>query len=486
MSSNKNNKTELMEQGPIKRTLLTLAIPTIIATIINAVYNFVDTLFVGMLHDTAAMGAVSVAFPLFMILGAIGQMVGVGAGSYISRSLGAKDKGTADKTATTALFLAIILGIVATVGILMFLEPILMMMGATASILVPGKSYSVWIVGGALFTVINMTLNNIIRAEGNVKYSMNALIIGAVLNILFDPLFMFALKLGLEGAAIATVLGQFVSTLYLLKYFIGKKKSSYVTMSMKNISRERKIYAEICKIGLPVFFMQFLSSMAFGLQNVAASAYGEDALAAIGISLKITMIPLFVMIGYNLGFQPFAAYNYGAKNYDRVREGLHISVTWIMAFGFVALGVFLLFPVQLMRIFSQDQKVIEYGVNNLLAYNIFLPLIGYMTIHTGLFQSFGKGKQAAVLAIVRQGLFFIPLLLIFPRLFEAYSSQLAWVIQIFPYTMQAGLAGIMVAQPVADLLSIILTAAFAYSIKKEISFEDSKGIKKADEGICQK
>lgn len=486
MSNNANNKAEIMEKGPIRKTLLTLAIPTIIATIINAVYNFVDTLFVGMLHDTAAMGAVSVAFPLFMILGAIGQMLGVGAGSYISRSLGARDKETADKTASTALFLAIILGALATVGILIFLDPVLMMMGATKAILIPGRSYSGWIVGGALFTVVNMTLNNIIRAEGNTKYSMNALIIGAVLNIIFDPLLMFACKLGLAGAAMATVLGQVVSTLYLLRYFVGKKKSSYVSMSRKNIGRERKIYSEIFKIGLPVFFMQFLSSMAFGLQNVAASAYGEDALAAIGISLKITMIPLFVMIGYNLGFQPFAAYNYGAKNYHRVREGLNVSVKWTMAFGFVALAVFMLIPEQLMRIFSTDQKVIEYGVNNLLAYNIFLPLIGYMTIQTGLFQSFGKGKQAAVLAIVRQGLFFIPLLLIFPRLFEAFSGQLAWVINLFPYTMPAGLAGIMTAQPVADLLSIILTAVFAYSIKKEISLEESKLMHQANEVLCQK
>ena len=247
MSANTNNKAELMEVGPIKKTLLTLAIPTIIATIINAVYNFVDTLFVGMLHDTAAMGAVSVAFPLFMILGAIGQMLGVGAGSYISRSLGAQEKEKADKTASTALFLAIIIGVISTIGILLFLEPILMLMGATESILVPGKEYSKWIVVGALFTIINMTLNNIIRAEGNTRYSMNALIIGAVLNILFDPLFMFTFKLGLEGAAIATVLGQLVSTLYLLKYFLGKK--SYVAMSRKNISREKTIYVNFLQTG---------------------------------------------------------------------------------------------------------------------------------------------------------------------------------------------------------------------------------------------
>ena len=183
MREKRQSNTNLMADGPIKKTLLTLAIPTIIATIINAIYNFVDTLFVGMLNDTAAMGAVSVAFPLFMIITAMGQMVGVGSASYISRSLGAGEKEKADKTGSTALFLAVIIAIIVTVFVLLFLGPILKLMGATESVLVPGKNYSTWIIGGSIFTVINMTLNNIVRAEGNARYSMNALVIGAVLNL---------------------------------------------------------------------------------------------------------------------------------------------------------------------------------------------------------------------------------------------------------------------------------------------------------------
>ncbi len=483
MREKRQSNTNLMADGPIKKTLLTLAIPTIIATIINAIYNFVDTLFVGMLNDTAAMGAVSVAFPLFMIITAMGQMVGVGSASYISRSLGAGEKEKADKTGSTALFLAVIIAIIVTVFVLLFLGPILKLMGATESVLVPGKNYSTWIIGGSIFTVINMTLNNIVRAEGNARYSMNALVIGAVLNIIFDPIFMFTFGLGLQGAAIATVLGQAVSTIYLLRYFIGN--NSHIQMSRRNISRESGIYKEIFKIGLPVFFMQFLSSMAFSIQNVAASAYGEDALAAIGITLKITMLPLFVMMGYNQGFQPFAAYNYGARNFKRVREALSISIKWMISFGLMAMVIFLVFPEQFMKIFTKDPKVIEYGVNNLLAYNIFLPLIGYMMINTGLFQSFGKGKQAGILAIVRQGLFFIPLLVFFPGIFEAYSSQLSFIINLFPYQMPAGLAGIMAAQPIADILSIILTAVFAYAIKKEISIEEENSREKLGEVECQ-
>lgn len=483
MSNKGNSRTNLMAEGPIRKTLITLAIPTIIATIINAIYNFVDTLFVGMLNDTSAMGAVSVAFPLFMILTAIGQMIGVGSASYISRSLGAGEKEKADKTGSTALFLAIIIAVLVTIFVLLFLEPILKLMGATESVLLPGKSYSTWIIGGSIFTIINMTLNNIVRAEGNARYSMNALIIGAVLNIIFDPIFMFAFNLGLQGAAIATVAGQMFSTVYLLKYFIGN--SSYINMTKENISKEFEIYKEIFKIGLPVFFMQFLSSMAFSIQNIAASSYGEEALAAIGISLKITMLPMFVMMGYNQGFQPFAAYNYGAKNFKRVSEGLKTSIKWMMSFGFLASLVLILMPETFIRMFSNEPKVIEYGVNNLIAYSIFMPLVGYLMINTGLFQSFGKGKQAATLAIVRQGVFFIPLLVFFPSIFEAYSGQLSFIISLFPYEMPAGLAGIMSAQPIADILSVLLTGVFAYSIKKEISIEEDKNIEKLGELECQ-
>lgn len=470
MGKGGEERTKMMAEGPIKRVLLTLAIPTIIATIISAIYNFVDTLFVGMLNDTSAMGAVSVAFPLFMIISAVGQMLGVGSASYVSRSLGAGLKDEADKTASTAFFLAVIIAVIITVSILFFLEPILRLMGATESILLPGKNYMTWIISGSIFTVINMTLNNIVRAEGNAKYSMNALIIGALLNIIFDPIFMFILNLGLQGAAIATVLGQAISTVYLLIYFIGSR--SYVRISRENISREANIYKEIFKIGLPVFSMQFLSSMAFSIQNVAASTYGENALAAIGISLKVTMIPLFVMTGYNQGFQPFAAYNYGARNYKRVQEGLSLSTKWMVVFGFLSTLTFVLIPEKFIGIFTQDQAVIEYGVNNLLAYNIFLPLVGYMMVNSGLFQSFGKGRQAGILAIVRQGIFFIPLLLVFPGIFEAYTEQLSFITNLFTYSMPPGLAGIMSAQPVADVLSVILTAIFARTIKKEISMEE--------------
>ena len=460
-------RTTLMEEGDIKKTLLILSIPTINATLISAIYNFVDTLFVGMLNDTAAMGAVSVAFPLFIIISAIGQMLGIGAASYISRSLGEKNKNQADKTASTVLMISIIISITVTIFSLIFLEPILTLVGATDTVMSAAHDYMKWIVIGSIFTITNMTLNNIVRAEGNSKYSMNALIIGAVLNIIFDPIFMFAFNLGIKGAAIATVLGQSISTIYLLKYYL--KKNSYVSIEKKYISKNKKIYIEIFKIGIPVFAMQFLASIAFGVQNSAASHYGDSALASIGITLRIFMIPFFIMMGYIQGFQPFAAYNYGAKNYDRVKKSLKMSTIWLTSFATLFFVLFQMLPGSFVRLFTKNPEVIALGINSLKGISLFMPILGFTMIRTSLFQALGKGKQAAILAIGRQGLFFFPSLLILPKLFEKHVDSLSFITNLLPNKMAPGLYGIMLAQALSDILTFILSLILAISLNKLLS-----------------
>ena len=465
--NNRQENTKLLAEGNVKKALLTLAIPTIIATLISAIYNFVDTLFVGMLNDTSAIGAVSIALPLFMIIAALGQMIGVGASSYVSRSLGAGKKKEADTAASTALFLSIVISIVVTILALIFLRPILLMMGASNAIINPAVEYSFWLILGTFTTIINMTLNNLVRAEGNSKYSMNALIIGAVLNIILDPIFMFTLGFKLQGAAIATVLGQFVSTVYLLRYYY--KKKSYVSINRKFISKDKDTYNEIFKIGLPVFFMQALTSVAFGIQNSAAAIYGDDALAAIGISLKVSIIPMYIIMGFNMGFQPFAAYNYGAKNYSRVKEAIKASTLWVMSFGLVFTILFAAIPEPFIKIFTKDPMVINYGINNLIIFNIFLPLVAYTIIYTGLFQSLGKAREAGILSIVRQGLLFIPILIITPKIFAAYGNNLRFLTNILPFNMPDGLYGVMYAQPIADLMSFLLTVLFVSMLNKEIN-----------------
>lgn len=469
MAEKISNRTILMENGEVKKTLLNLAIPTIVATLISAIYNLVDTLFVGGLNNTAAMGAVSVAFPLFMIIAALGQMVGAGSASYISRCLGQKNKEQAEKTASSALFVSIILAIVNTVTILMFLEPILSVMGATDSIMVEALNYSRWLVAGSIFTIINMTLNNVVRAEGNSKFSMNALIIGAVLNIILDPIFMFVLNMGVKGAAVATVLGQAVSTVYLLQYYI--KGKSLVKIKREYISRDKKVYEEIFKIGIPIFLMQFLASIAFSIQNSSASVYGDSAVAAIGIALRIYIIPIFVIIGFIQGFQPFVAYNYGSKNYDRVVKAIKVSIIWLTSFATVFFAIFQLKADIFVKLFTKDPEVLSLAINNVKALTLFMPFLGVIMVYTALFQSLGKGKQAFVLSVGRQGLFFIPALLILPTYFQNNIESLSIITKILPNNMEAGLYGIMFSQAFADCISVILTIILARGVNKELRHE---------------
>ncbi|HBN29407.1 MAG TPA: MATE family efflux transporter [Clostridiaceae bacterium] len=460
-------KARLMGEGDIKKTLLHLSIPAIIAMLISAIYNLTDTAFVGMLHNTAAIGAVSIAFPIFLVISALGQGLGVGSASYISRCLGAKKQEEANRTASTAVGTAIIIGIACAVFGLIFLEDILKLMGASPTIMPYAMAYSTPLVLCAIFSIVNMTLNNIIRAEGASRYSMFAITIGAVLNIGLDPIFIFPLGLGVGGAAIATIIGQAVSTIYLSLYFIRKK--NLVKVSPKYFTPSKRIYGQILKIGIPSFCMEFLASFSISLLNSAASVYGDAAVAATGITIRLNTILLYVLIGYGQGFQPFVGYNYGAKNYDRVRKAIKISLIWTTAFSIIATVAFDLGAEPLIRCFSKDPDVIHAGVDFLIAVGILRPLLGVQVIYLTLFQALGKGKQAAALSIGRQGVFLIFAVLTLPSFFIKHIDSLTGFTKILPYELKPGLYGVFYSQFLADALGLILTIVFAVLLKKEYS-----------------
>lgn len=467
ISDERAAKTHLMGEGEIKKTLLNLSIPAIIAMLISAIYNLTDTAFIGMLHDTAAIGAVSVTFPIFLVVAAIGQGLGIGSASYISRCLGAKKNEAANKIASTALGSAIVIGILCAVFGLIFIEDILKFIGASPTIMPYAVNYSVPLIICALFSIVNMTLNNIIRSEGSSKYSMFAIIIGAVLNVVLDPIFIFPLDMGVEGAAIATVIGQAFSTLYLLLYFI--KKKSLITIDLKSFRFSKEIYAQILKIGIPAFFMQFLASLSISFLNNAAVAYGDAAVAATGITIRLNTLLLYVLIGYSQGFQPFIGYNYGAKKYKRVKDAIKISLIWTTAFSIISTVAFNIGAESLTRAFSKDPEVIKVGVDFIIAVGLLRPLLGFQIIYLTLFQALGKGRQATLLAIGRQGLFFIAAVLILPGFFRKDISSLALFTNILPYKLQPGLYGILYSQFAADTLAIILTIIFAIHLKRELS-----------------
>jgi putative MATE family efflux protein len=448
----KNSRERLLGEEKVTKALFKLSVPAIVGMMINAIYNVVDTFFVGKLNSTSATGAVAVAFPIFMLIGGVGLTFGMGGGSYISRLLGEKKKETADEVASTTFFTSLVVGIIFTTLGLIFLEPLLKAFGSTETILVYAKEYTRILIFGSTFTVMNMTQNNIIRAEGNPMYSMIGMSLGAVLNIILDPIFMFVFHMGISGAAMATVIAQGISFLFLSSYFITRK--SYVEVCIKNITISKNIYKEIMKIGIPTFIRQTLSSVSISLINIAASPYGDSAVASMGIVLRIVSLGMFVIFGYNQGFQPLAGFNYGARNFNRLHQAIKISLKFTTIFSTCMALIFIVFANPIIRIFSNDAKVISIGVIALRAICILFPTFGFQNVYATLYVSLGKGLGALILSMSRQGIFLIPAILIMPKLFN--------------------INGVLFAQTVADFCTIIVTIVLANLITRTLSDEEEK------------
>ena len=441
-------RTRLMGEGPIKPVLAGLAGPSIVAMLSNAFYNLVDAAFIGRL-GTEAIGAVSVVFPITEVVVGIGLMFGLGAASYISRALGTGDREQANRIASTALTMSISAGLVATAFGLLYLTPLLRLFGATETILPYAENYARILVIGAPIIVVRMTLNNIVRAEGNARLSMIVVMTGAGLNIVLDPLFMFVLGLGIQGAAMATVVSQIVAEGLMVRYFLCKH--SYLQIHPRYFTLDRYLNWEVLKIGTPTLIRQFFTSVAVALLNNAAAVYGDAAIASIGLSFRILLLGMFPVFGFAQGFQPLAGYNYGARRYDRLFEVIRVGLLWAGIFSVLFTLFIQLAAPAIVRIFSDDPEVIRIATLNVRAFHAMFVFFGSAVIFNVLFQALGRGLPAAILSMARQGIFLIPAILILPRLF--------------------GLTGVLFTQAFADLLTVITTAIFALRVMRELRRE---------------
>lgn len=439
------DRTQLLGEAPVSSVITKLAIPAIIGMLINAVYNFVDTMFVSWI-GTNAMSAAQVGFPAFMMLTAFGQLFGIGGSSYLSRLMGEKKMDRANQTATVVFGSAVLTAIAISMAGIAFLEPILQLFGATQETMALASSYTRILFIGAPFIVGNMALNNLLRAEGSAIQSMFGLILGAVLNIILDPIFIFAFDMGIGGAALATILAQAVTTLFLLSYYLRGK--SMIHIHPKHFRPSLEIYTETLKIGTPTLIRQLLASFAIGIMNNAAADYGIEAVAAIGIVSKVFMLGFYALLGYAQGFLPVAGFNYGAKKFDRVLEATKVGSRVSTIYCLVIFALFSLLAQPIIAIFKPDPQVAALAVQGLRIWAISLPVLGYSIIVNMLFQAIGKGKEAGVLSISRQGVMLIPLLMILPKLF--------------------GLYGVILAQPIADLLTFLLTLILDNRVKHEL------------------
>lgn len=452
--NSRNNKMELLGNAPISKALLAMGIPTMLGMMVNAIYNLVDAYFVGGL-GTSQMGAISVVYPLGQIVVGLGLLFGNGSASYLSRLLGNREQEQANRVASTALYSSVAVGAVMIISSLIFLRPILRLLGATDSIMPYAMTYAAIYVVSCIFNVFNVTMNNIVTSEGAAKTTMFALMAGAVLNIGLDPVFIYTLDMGVAGAAIATAISQIVSTLIYLT-FIFRKKSIY-SFKMKNCTFTKEIMSEIFKIGIPTLVFQILTSLSISLVNTQARPYGDSVIAGMGAVTRIVSMGSLIVFGFIKGFQPIAGYSYGAKKFDRLHKAIRISILWSTVFCVIYGLLLTIFSSRIIAQFTDgDLEMIRVGTQSLRINGLSFLLFGFYTVYSSLFLALGKGLEGFVLGACRQGICFVPVILILP---------VFW-----------GINGILYVQPIADVLSAIITVFMALHLHKELALAKQKFI----------
>ncbi len=444
--NNQNKKMALLGNAPIPKALLAIGIPSMIGMLINAFYNLVDAYFVGGLGESQ-MGAIIVVYPLGQIVVGLGLLFGNGAASYISRLLGRGDKVMVNKVASTALYSSITVGAVIIIASIIFLNPILKLLGATDRITPYAYTYGSIYIISCIFNVFNVTMNNIVTSEGAAKTTMFVLLTGAFLNISLDPLFIYVFDLGVAGAAIATGISE-ASSAFLYILYMLRKKSTF-QFRIKDCTFSKQVISEIFKIGIPILVFQLLTSFSISLINNAASNYSDSAIAGMGVVTRIVSMGSLTVFGFLKGFQPIAGYSYGAQNYNRLRSAIKISVLWATIFCTIFGLTLTLFPSAIVSQFTKgDMEMIRIGTASLRVNGITFMLFGFYTVYSSLFLALGKGKEGFLLGACRQGICFIPVILILPAI--------------------VGLNGILYAQSIADILSVIITVIMAISLHKKL------------------
>lgn len=439
-----------MTTAPIPKLMLELSAPTIFSMLITAFYNMADTFFVGKIN-TSATAAVGVVFSLMAVIQAIGFFFGHGSGNYISRKLGEEDFKDAKIMASNGFFLCLITCTILSVLGLLFIKPLAYFLGSTDTIYPYARDYMVYILIGFPIMACSFVLNNQLRFQGSALYGMVGIVTGGLLNIALDPLFIFVFKMGVSGAALATILSQTISFLILL--FLTSKGSN-LKIDIKCFKPTAKYLKEIVRGGFPSLCRQGLSSIGTIVLNFAAGPFGDSAIAGMSIVNRIIMFANSAMIGFGQGFQPICGFNYGAKLYGRVKDGFWFCVKYSFAFLVVLALAMVFFAPQLIHIFRDDMEVVAVGAPALIFQAITFPLNSWIVISNMMLQSVGRAGSASLLAASRQGLTLIPLVLILSHFF--------------------GIRGIQLAQPIGDVLTIALAIPLTLNFFKSIK-ENRRG-----------
>lgn len=452
------NQSNILGEEKISKLLIRFSVPAIIGMLVNTLYNIVDRMYIGNIPEVGglALTGVGITMPIMTIIMAFGMLVGLGTSARISLKLGQHKKDEAQHHLGNAFTLILILSIMITIVGLIFMESILLIFGASVDTKIYAEQYMQIIFIGTIFNMISFGLNHSIRSDGNPKMAMFSMLIGAGINILLDPIFIFGLGLGVRGAAIATVLSQIASSIWVVYYFT--KGKSNIKITLQSMKLDKAIILSIFSIGMSPFAMQIAQSIVQVIANNSLKTYGGDlAIGAMAIISSISLIFMMPLFGLNQGSQPIIGYNYGSKKYNRVKQAVSYPVivaTIIVSLGWVIIQTC---PQVLIGIFTNDIDLMTMAVSGLKIFLFMLPVLGFQVISSNYYLSIGQAKVSMFLSLLRQVILLIPCLIILPRIGGL------------------GLTGVWLAGPVADGLASLITGI--------IFFRSLRGLKESKEEV---
>lgn len=438
-------RIKILRDEPPLKAILSLSVPTILAMQVQVFYNLTDTFFVGKLNDPFQVAAVSVAYPIFMILIAFSGVFGFGAASYISRLLGKRDYLMAKKASSTAFYACIIAAIAVTISSLIFISPILHLIGVTSETHGYANQYLSIIFSGSLIMMLNFMVTQLLRSEGAAKVSMYGMFIGTGINIVLDPIFILVLGYGVIGAAIATLIGQAIALLYYFNFYLRKR--SMISIHWKYLTFKKEIFSEIFRVGVPASVHQLTISISQTMGNYMAATYNDLIVAAFGIDNRIFSMCIMTLIGLCEGTQPLIGYSYGARKIDRMNQIIKTSIILATVISVFFVVFFFLFAGKMIQLFINNEQVIAYGIQIMRVMIIALPFAGIQFLIRVTFQALGKGKPALILALARD-LIYIPTILILDKYF--------------------GFSGFLYANPISNITILLLAIFLFYLIKGQI------------------
>lgn len=453
-----NTNKYLFEEAPVSRAVMTMAIPTMISMLVVVIYNMADTFFIGQTGDPMQVAAVSLATPVFMVFMALGNLFGIGGSSAISRALGEKKQERARHISSFCCYASLGLGIFMALLFLVGMDLILAMIGASANTAHFAREYLTYIAFGGPFIMFGTAFGNILRGEGAAKESMMGNMIGTVTNIVLDPVMILVFGWGVAGAAIATVIGNVAASLFYVVYFLRKKSS--LSIRLKDFRMGDRIATSVASIGIPASLNNILMSCANIVLNLMLGGYGDTPVAAMGVAMKSNMIVVLLQIGLCAGIQPLIGYNYGARNKKRLLQVFRFTGIFAVVMGSILTGVMVMAKRFVVQAFINDPEVIAYGMQMVIALQLSGPFIGILFLCINTIQGMGKAIPSLILTICRQGLIFIPLIIILNKV--------------------VGLGGVIYAQSVADYCSIVIAVGICLGIFRSLGY---RGDEPVEEGL---